>query len=61
MKIPLLLKEKTVTGAELVQGFVWTQAGTSLEVPAWRLTTEDGMHYAVLAVADEAIDWVSWE
>ncbi len=60
MKIPMLLKEKTVTGAELTTGTMWANAGAPLEVPTWRLTTEDGMHYAVLALADEAIDWQGW-
>ncbi len=60
MRIPLLLKEKVVTGAELTRGTIWANTGGPLEVPAWKLTTEDGMHYAVLALADEAIDWQSW-
>lgn len=60
MSIPLLLKDKEVTGAELVQGMVWTQAG-SLEVPTWKLTTDDGMSYPVMAVADEAILFQTWE
>lgn len=60
MKIPLLLKEKVVTGAELTRGTIWGNTGGPLEVPTWKLTTEDGMHYAVLALADEAIDWQSW-
>ncbi|AXH97514.1 hypothetical protein [Ornithinimicrobium avium] len=60
MKIPLLLKEKVVTGAELTRGTIWGNTGGPLEVPAWKLTTEDGMHYAVLALADESIDWQSW-
>lgn len=59
MKLQLMLKEKVVTSAELTRGTMWTQSG-SVEVPAWKLVTEDGMHYAVLAIADEAIDWVSW-
>ncbi|MFB9732080.1 hypothetical protein [Ornithinimicrobium kibberense] len=61
MKIPMLLKDKTVTAAELVRGTMWTQTGGSLEVPVWKLLTGDGMHYTVMAVADEAIDWQSWE
>lgn len=61
MKIPLLLKDKVVTSAELTTGTIWTQTGGSFEVPAWKLITDDGLHYAVLAVADEAIDWLSWE
>ncbi|MFX0539437.1 hypothetical protein ACQBAT_12120 [Ornithinimicrobium sp. Y1847] len=61
MKIPLLLKDKTVVSAELSHGTIWTQTGGTLDVPTWKLVTEDGMHYAVLAVADEAIDWQSWE
>lgn len=60
MKIPMLLKEKVVTGAELTRGTIWPNTGGPLEVPAWKLTTEDGMHYAVLALADESIDWQSW-
>ncbi|MGD8201764.1 hypothetical protein ACQE98_13975 [Ornithinimicrobium sp. W1679] len=61
MKIPMLIKDKTVTDAELVRGAMWTQTGGSLEVPVWKLLTGDGIHYTVLAVADEAIDWQSWE
>lgn len=61
MKIPMLIKDKTVTDAELVRGTMWTQTGGSLEVPVWKLLTGDGMHYTVMAVADEAIDWQSWE
>ncbi|HSP60106.1 MAG TPA: hypothetical protein VLO09_03515, partial [Ornithinimicrobium sp.] len=61
MKIPMLIKDKTVTDAELVRGTMWTQTGGSLEVPVWKLLTGDGLHYTVLAVADEAIDWQSWE
>lgn len=59
--IPLLLKDKTVTSAELVQGTLWTQNGGVLEVPAWKLVTADGMYYSVLALADEALDFQSWE
>lgn len=61
MKIPLLIKDKAVTDAELVRGTMWTQTGGSLEVPVWKLLTGDGMHYSVLAVAEEAIDWQTWE
>ena len=60
MKIPMLLKEKVVTGAELTTGTMWAQTSGPLEVPTWKLTTDDGMHYAVLALADEAIEWQSW-
>lgn len=60
-RIPLLLKEKTVTGAELVQGTLYTPNSGELQVPAWKLLTEDGMYYAVLALADEALDLRSWE
>lgn len=60
MRIPMLLKEKVVTGAELTTGTMWAQASGPLEVPTWKLTTEDGMHYAVLALAEEAIEWQSW-
>lgn len=60
MKIPMLLKEKVVTSAELTHGTMWANTGGPLEVPAWKLTTEDGMHYAVLALAEESIDWQSW-
>lgn len=60
MKIPLLLKDKVVTGAELTTGTMWGQSSGPLEVPTWKLTTGDGMEYAVLALADEAIDWQSW-
>lgn len=61
MRIPMLLKDKTVTNAELVRGTIWAQTAGPLEVPAWKLTTSDGMHYAVLALADEAIEWQSWD
>ena len=60
MQIPLLLKDKEVTSAELVQGMLWTQSG-SMEVPTWKLQTDDGMTYPVLALADEAILYQSWE
>lgn len=60
MKLQLLRQDKIVTEAELVQGTLWTRGGT-LEVPAWKLVTTDGAHYAVLAVADESIDWVGWQ
>lgn len=60
MKVPLLLKDKEVTSAELVQGMMWTQSG-SMEVPTWKLKTDDGMTYPVLALADEAILYQSWE
>ncbi|ANS80232.1 hypothetical protein SGUI_2836 [Serinicoccus hydrothermalis] len=59
MALPLLLKDKEVTGAELVRGSIYTHAGT-MEVPVWELSTDDGMTYTVMAVADEAIDWISW-
>lgn len=59
-RLPLLLKDKTVVDAELVQGTLWTESG-SVEVPAWKLVTEDGMGYPVLALADEEIDWRAWE
>ena len=59
--IPLLLKDKVVTDAELVRGTLWSPTGGQLEVPVWKLLTPDGMHYTVLAVADEGIDWQSWE
>jgi hypothetical protein len=61
MDIPLLMKDKVVTSAELTTGTLWTQTGGSFEVPTWKLMTDDGLHYAVLAVADEAIDWIAWE
>ena len=57
--LPLLLATKEVTGAELVTGQLWTQTGT-VDAPTWKLTTDDGMSYAVLALADEAIEWVDW-
>lgn len=60
-RIPLLLKDKTVTGAELVQGILYTPDNGELQVPVWKLLTDDGMHYAVLALADEALDLQSWE
>lgn len=59
--IPMLLKDKVVTGAELVRGTMWTQSAGSVEVPVWKLTTEDGMYYAVLALAQEAIEFQTWE
>lgn len=60
MKLPLLLKDKVVVDAELVQGDMWTQSG-SMSVPTWKLITEDGMSYPVMAVAEESIDWQSWQ
>ena len=60
-RIPLLLKDKTVTGAELVQGTLDTSAAGSVEVPVWKLLTDDGLYYSVLALADEALDFQSWE
>lgn len=60
-KIPVLLKDKTVTGAELVQGTLYTQSAGTIGVPVWKLSTGDGMHYAVLALAEEAMDFQSWE
>lgn len=60
-KIPFLLKDKTVVDAELVQGTIWVQGAGSIEVPAWKLLTGDGMHYSVLALSDEALDFQSWE
>lgn len=59
--LPVLLKDKTVTGAELVRGTLWTQSAGSAEVPVWKLTTEDGMYYTVLALSEEALDFQSWE
>lgn len=59
--IPLLLKDKTVTGAELVQGTLYTSNAGVIEVPVWKLLTADGMYYAVLALAEEALDYQSWE
>jgi hypothetical protein len=61
MKIPLLMKDKVVTSAELTIGTMWTQSAGNMQVPAWKLMTDDGMHYAVLAVAEESIDWIAWE
>ncbi|SOC55856.1 hypothetical protein [Ornithinimicrobium cerasi] len=61
MQIPLLMKDKVVTSAELTTGTMWTQSAGNMEVPAWKLMTDDGMHYAVLAIADESIDWIAWE
>lgn len=60
-KIPMLLKDKVVTGAELVRGTMWTEGAGSIEVPVWKLTTTDGMYYPVLALAEEAIEFQSWE
>lgn len=60
MPIPLLLKDKEVTGAELVPGTMYTQSG-SMEVPTWKLTTDDGMYYTVIGLSEEAIEWQSWE
>ncbi|MFK5635085.1 hypothetical protein [Ornithinimicrobium sp. LYQ103] len=59
--IPLLLMDKVVTGAELVRGMLWSPTGGQLEVPVWKLMTPDGMHYTVLAVAEEGIAWQGWE
>lgn len=58
-RIPLLLKDKTVTDAELVQGSLWTQS-TSIQVPVWKLITSDGLYYTVLALSDEAIAYQGW-
>lgn len=60
MKLTLLLKEKTVVDAELIQGNLWTDSGP-VEVPTWNLITQDGMSYPVLALAEEEIVWQSWE
>lgn len=60
-RIPVLMKDKTVTGAELVQGSLPTHTGGTIEVPVWKLLTADGMHYPVLALAEEALDYQSWE
>lgn len=60
-KIPVYRKDKVVTGAELVQGSMWVQNGGSIEVPVWKLTTGDGNSYPVLALADEAFDFRSWD
>ncbi|WP_028131061.1 hypothetical protein [Serinicoccus marinus] len=60
MSLPLLLKDKEVTGAELVRGTIYTHSG-NMEVPVWELSTGDGMTYPVMAVADESIDWIAWE
>lgn len=60
-KLPLLRKDKTVTGAELVRGTLWTQSAGSAEVPVWKLTTADGMYYTVLALSEEAVDFQSWD
>ena len=60
MSLPLLLKDKEVTGAELVRGTIYTHSG-NMEVPVWELSTDDGMTYPVMAVADESIDWIAWE
>ena len=59
--IPVLLKDKTVTGAELVQGTLHTHSGGMIEVPVWKLLTADGMHYPVLALVEEALDYQTWE
>ncbi|QFG69362.1 hypothetical protein FY030_12185 [Ornithinimicrobium pratense] len=59
--IPVLIKDKTVTGAELVQGTLHTHTSGAIEVPVWKLLTADGMHYPVLALAEEALDFQSWE
>lgn len=60
-RIPLLRKDKVVTGAELVQGSMWLPSGGSIEVPVWKLSTGDGNTYPVLALADEAIDYRPWD
>lgn len=60
-KIPMLLKDKVVTGAELVRGTMWTQTSGSVEVPVWKLTTGDGTYYTVLALAEEALEFQAWE
>ena len=60
-RIPMLLKDKLVTGAELVRGSMWSQTAGSVEVPVWKLTTDDGMYYPVLALAEEAIEFQTWE
>lgn len=60
-RIPVMLKEKTVTGAELVQGTLYTHSSGAVEVPVWKLLSDDGVHYTVLALAEEALDYQSWE
>ncbi|GAA5167703.1 hypothetical protein [Ornithinimicrobium tianjinense] len=57
--LPLLMADKVVTDAELTSGTMWTSSG-SVEVPAWKLVTDDGAHYSVLALTDESIKWVDW-
>lgn len=59
--VPMLLKDKVVTGGELVRGSMWTQTAGTVEVPVWKLTTDDGMYYPVLALAEDALLFQSWE
>ena len=50
----------TVTGAELTLAQYWQPDGTLLILPAYRLTTADDRGtWAVIAVADSAIQWIN--
>lgn len=57
--VRLLRMDKVITSAELVSGSLWTQTG-NVEVPVWKLTAEDGMHYPVLALSEDSIEWLPW-
>lgn len=54
--IPYPVNRVTITSAELTQGVLQVPGSGTVQVPAWRLVDEDGGHYHVLALADEALD-----
>jgi hypothetical protein len=55
--IPFPTSEATIVEATLARGVMNLPDGTELIVPAYDLVDEDGRHYPMLAVADDALDF----
>ncbi|GIG27771.1 hypothetical protein [Cellulomonas marina] len=54
--LPWPVTTVTLVSAELTVATAWTPDGSSLLVPTWALTAEDGTVWTVVAVVDEGLD-----
>ncbi len=55
--IPYPVNEATIVDATLKTGILSLDDGTEVAVPAYDLVDEDGLHHAVLALSEEALDF----
>lgn len=55
--IPFPVNEATIVEATLDTGILSLNDGTEVLVPAYDLVDEDGLHHAVLALSDDALDF----